>query len=93
MHPLHGPELRALRPLHGNSPYVFVTEAGTPVTTAWFLRMIQRTGRAAKLDVPSPSAYAQHSTGYKLANQGEDTRSWLIILDIEIFNQQPDTLR
>src|SRR5258706_7078535 len=43
VHPLHGPELRALRPLQGQSPYVFVTEAGTPVTTAWFLRMIQRT--------------------------------------------------
>src|SRR5262249_7361553 len=48
---LHGPELRALRPLQGNSPYVFVTEAGTPVTTAWFLRMIQRTG-IAKLSFP-----------------------------------------
>src|SRR4029450_12268383 len=45
VHPLHGPELRALRPLQGNSPYVFVTEAGTPVTTAWFLRMIQRAGQ------------------------------------------------
>src|SRR6266487_2267896 len=30
VHPLHGPELRALRPLQGQSPYVFVTEAGTP---------------------------------------------------------------
>src|SRR5262249_27221207 len=43
VHPLHGPELRALRPLQGHSSYVFVTEAGTPVTPAWFLRMIQRT--------------------------------------------------
>ena len=40
VHPLHGPELRALRPLRGASPYVFVTEAGTPTTTAWFLRMV-----------------------------------------------------
>ena len=39
VHPLHGPELRALRPLQGRSPYVFITEAGTPVTSAWFLRM------------------------------------------------------
>jgi integrase len=53
VHPLHGPELRALRPLQGNSPYVFVTEAGTPVTTAWFLRMVQRTGEAAKLEFQS----------------------------------------
>src|SRR5215831_13525132 len=49
VHPLHRPELRALRPLQGVSPYVFVTEAGTPVTTAWFLRMVQRTGVAAKM--------------------------------------------
>ena len=32
VHPLHGPELRALRPLQGTGPYVFTTEAGTPVT-------------------------------------------------------------
>jgi type 1 fimbriae regulatory protein FimE len=41
VHPLRGPELRSLRPLQGSRPYVFVTE-GSPVTTAWFLRMIQR---------------------------------------------------
>jgi type 1 fimbriae regulatory protein FimE len=75
VHPLHGPELRALRPLQGKSPYVFVTEAGTPVTTAWFLRMIGRTGRAAKLEFPVHPHMLRHSTGFKLANQGEDTRS------------------
>src|SRR5262249_26808744 len=75
VHPLHGPELRALRRLQGSSPYVFTTEAGTPVTTAWFLRMIQRTGRAAKLPFPVHPHMLRHSTGYKLANQGEDTRS------------------
>jgi type 1 fimbriae regulatory protein FimE len=75
VHPLHGPELRALRPLQGHSPYVFVTEGGTPVTTAWFLRMVQRTGKAAKLPFPVHPHMLRHSTGYKLANQGEDTRS------------------
>ena len=74
LHPLHGPELRALRPLQGVSPYVFVTEAGTPVTTAWFL-MIQRTGVAAKLPFPVHPHMLRHSTGYKLANDGHDTRS------------------
>src|SRR5262249_49881729 len=64
----------ALRPLQGHSPYLFVTEAGTPVTPAWFLRMIQRTGKAAKLPFPI-HPMLRHSTGYKLANQGEDTRS------------------
>lgn len=58
VHPLHGPELRALRPLQGESPYVFITEAGTPVTTAWFLRMVQRTGVAAGLPVPCASTSA-----------------------------------
>jgi type 1 fimbriae regulatory protein FimE len=67
VHPLHGPELRALRPLQGNSPYVFVCEAGTPVTTAWFLRMIQRTGKGAKLPFQVHPHMLRHSTGYKLA--------------------------
>ena len=40
----HGPELRALRPLQGAGPYVFVAEAATPTTT-----MVQRSDRAAKL--------------------------------------------
>ena len=70
VHPLHGPELRALRPLQGSSPYVFVTEAGTPVTPAWFLRMVQRTGKAAKLPFQVHPHMLPHSTGYKLANQG-----------------------
>ena len=74
VHPLHGPELRALRPLQGAGPYVFVTEAGTPTTTAWFLRMVQRTGRAAKLPFPVHPHMLRHSTGYKLANDGADTR-------------------
>ena len=72
VHPLHGPELRALRPLQGTSPYVFVTEAGSPVTTAWFLRMVQRTGKAS---LPVHPHMLRHSTGYKLANDGHDTRS------------------
>src|SRR6516162_9146510 len=75
VHPLHGPELRALRPLQGPSPYVFVTEAGTPVTTAWFLRMVQRTGDAAGLGFAVHPHMLRHACGYKLANDGHDTRS------------------
>ncbi len=75
VHPLHGPELRALRPLQGNSPYVFTTEAGSPVTTAWFLRMVQRTGRVAKLPFAVHPHMLRHACGYKLANDGHDTRS------------------
>jgi integrase len=75
VHPLRGPELRALRPLQGNSPYVFTTEAGTPVTPSWFLRMLQRTGRAAKLPFAVHPHMLRHACGYKLANDGHDTRS------------------
>ncbi|HZC80977.1 MAG TPA: tyrosine-type recombinase/integrase [Nitrospiraceae bacterium] len=53
----------------------FITEGGTPVTTAWFLRTVQRTGKAAKLPFSVHPHMLRHSTGYKLANQGEDTRS------------------
>jgi type 1 fimbriae regulatory protein FimB/type 1 fimbriae regulatory protein FimE len=75
VHPLHGPELRALRPLQGKSPYVLVTEAGKPVTTSWFLRMLQRTGAAAKLPFVVHPHMPRHACGYKLANDGHDTRS------------------
>lgn len=73
--PLRGAELRALRPLHGQSPYAFVTEAGTPVTTAWFLRTVQRTEASAKPPFQVHPHMLRHSTGYKLANDGQDTRS------------------
>ena len=58
-----------------SSPYVFLIEAGTPTTTAWFLRMVQRTGQAAKLPFPVHPHMLRHSTGFRLANDGHDTRS------------------
>jgi type 1 fimbriae regulatory protein FimB/type 1 fimbriae regulatory protein FimE len=92
VHPLHGPELRALRPLQGHSPYVFTTEGGTPVTTAWFLRMVQRTGRAAKMPFPVHPHMLRHSTGYKLANDGHDTRSLDFNMWQESSNARPEIL-
>jgi type 1 fimbriae regulatory protein FimB/type 1 fimbriae regulatory protein FimE len=74
VHPIQGPTLRALRASQRSGPYVFVTESGTPVTTAWFLRMVQRTGQAAGLPFPVHPHMLRHSTGYKLANDGHDTR-------------------
>jgi integrase len=88
VHPLHGPELRALRPLQGSSPYVFVTEAGTPVTPAWFLRMVQRTGQAAKLPFQVHPHMLRHSTGYKLA-KGRILGRLPTISVIEICNRRP----
>src|SRR5262249_62151329 len=59
-HPLTGKEIRALRQLRRENlqgRYVFNTERGGPVTRAWFLKMIRRTGELAK-PFPHPSAHA-----------------------------------
>ena len=47
-HPLLGDEMRALRRLQresGASPFVFVSERGSPFTTAGFARMVERADR------------------------------------------------
>jgi type 1 fimbriae regulatory protein FimE len=78
VHPLSGREIRALRQLrreNTESRYVFVTERGGPTTTAGFLKTIARTGEAARLSFPVHPHMLRHSTGYKLANDGHDTRA------------------
>src|SRR4029077_8274178 len=50
VHPLSGVELRAWRRLQRESaasPFVFVSERGTPFTTAGFARMVEWAGVAA----------------------------------------------
>jgi len=54
------------------SQYAFVTER--VATTAGFLKMIARTGEAAKISFPIHPHMLRRSTGYKLANDGHDTR-------------------
>jgi integrase len=78
VHPLRGPELRALRQLlkdWPDSPYLFVTERGGPMTAAGVRKLIARLGEAAKLPFPIHPHMLRHSTGYKLAGDGHDTRS------------------
>jgi len=78
VHPLSGREIRALRQLRREnmeSPYVFITERGGPATTAGFLKTIARLGEAANLPFPIHPHMLRHSTGYKLANDGHDTRA------------------
>jgi type 1 fimbriae regulatory protein FimB len=77
-HPLHGPELRALRQvLHAypETAYVFVSERGAPMTAATFRKLVARAGEAAKLGLPIHPHMLRHSTGYKLANDGRETRA------------------
>lgn len=76
-HPLRGPELRALRRLQrdGESPYVFVTERRGPLTDSAVRKIVARAGVAAELGFPAHPHMLRHATGYKLANDGQDTRA------------------
>jgi type 1 fimbriae regulatory protein FimB/type 1 fimbriae regulatory protein FimE len=77
VHPIGGKEMRALRRLQreSSSPYVFVSERGAPLSVAGYQRMVGRAGKAAKFPFLVHSHMLRHSTGYKLANDGQDTRA------------------
>jgi integrase len=78
VHPLRGPEIRALRRLERESPrspYVFVSERGSPLTDSTMRKIIARAGRSAGLEFPIHPHMLRHATGYKLANDGHDTRA------------------
>jgi integrase len=82
-HPIHGDELRALRRLRRESaasPFVFVSERGSPFTTAGFARMLERAAIAAGFELKIHPHMLRHACGYALANKGHDTRAiqgWL----------------
>lgn len=75
--PLFGPELRALRVVQRNYPdtqYIFVTERKGPMTESTFRKIVKRAGKEAKLELPIHPHMLRHATGFKLANEGHDTR-------------------
>lgn len=78
VHPLRGPELRALRRLQRDYPetaYVFVSERKAPLTTAAIRKIVGRAGHHAGIEFPIHPHMLRHATGYKLANDGQDTRA------------------
>ncbi len=77
-HPIRGPEIRALRRLHReypDSPYVFTTERRGPLTASTVRKIVARAGQRAGLPCPVHPHMLRHACGYKLANDGHDTRS------------------
>jgi len=77
VHPIGGKELRALRRLQRESErstYIFVSERGAPLSVAGYQRMVARAGDAAGFPFLIHSHMLRHSCGYKLANDGHDTR-------------------
>jgi type 1 fimbriae regulatory protein FimB/type 1 fimbriae regulatory protein FimE len=83
VHPIGGRESRALRKLQRDmiaagttsSPYVFVSERGSPLSVAGYQRMVARAGEAARFSFLVHSHMLRHGCGYKLANDGQDTRA------------------
>lgn len=78
IHPLFGPELRALRKIkrqYPNTEYIFISERGSPMTSSTFRKIIARAGRVANIGMPVHPHMLRHSTGFKLANESRDTRS------------------
>jgi type 1 fimbriae regulatory protein FimB/type 1 fimbriae regulatory protein FimE len=78
VHPLRGPELRALRKLrreYPDSPYLFESERKAPLKTDAVRKIITRAGAVAKLGFSVHPHMLRHACGYKLANDGHDTRA------------------
>lgn len=77
-HPISGVEIRDLRRLrreYDQSPFVFTTERKGPITSSTVRKIIARSGINAGFDFPIHPHMLRHATGFKLANDGQDTRS------------------
>jgi type 1 fimbriae regulatory protein FimE len=78
VHPLRGPELRALRHvqrLYPGAAYLFVSERGGPLATRSVRHIILRAGETAGLPLPIHPHMLRHACGFYLANKGIDTRA------------------
>jgi integrase len=78
VHPIRGDEIRALRKLRRENPteaYIFVSERGGPISPMGFHHLIQRLGKAAKMPFAIHPHMLRHACGFKLANDGHDTRA------------------
>jgi integrase len=76
-HPLTGRELRALRRHQREaapSAFVFTSNRGAPFAAPGFARMIERAAIKAGLGIKAHSHMLRHACGFKLANDGVDTR-------------------
>jgi site-specific recombinase XerD len=67
--------LRALKREDAAARYVFMTERGAPMTPAGFRKLLSRLAVAAKFQFSVHPHMLRHACGYKLANDGRDTRA------------------
>ena len=77
-HPIEGDELRLLRRLrreYQDSPFVFTTERGGPLTRSTMSKLVARAGENAGIGFPVHPHMLRHATGFYLANKGVPTRT------------------
>jgi type 1 fimbriae regulatory protein FimE len=76
--PIRGDEMRWLRKLqrlYPNSPFVFVSELGGPLTPDAVQWIIKRAGKTANFGFQVHPHMLRHACGQTLANEGTDTRA------------------
>jgi site-specific recombinase XerD len=77
VHPLSGVEIRALRQVRKDQDggrHVFLSERGAPMTTRGFFKLLAAAGADCGLSGVHPHLL-RHACGYKLVNDGVDTRT------------------
>lgn len=78
-HYLSGREIRALRKLQRDQPpgtrHVFLNERRAPISPSGFAKTLAQAGKDAGLPFSVHPHMLRHACGYKLANDGADTRA------------------
>ncbi len=77
-HYLEGDEMRTLRRVrreYPDSPFVFSTERGGPLSRSTVNKLVGRAGWRAGIPFPVHPHMLRHACGFYLANKGVDTRT------------------
>lgn len=78
VHPLRGPELRALDLVKLNyesNPFVFISERSGPLSADVIRKIVARAGVESRLPFTVHPHMLRHACGYRLAQAGQDTRA------------------
>ena len=67
--------LKKVRDLYPGSPYVFGHERGSKLSPGAFWKTVKRAGERAGFEFPVHPHMLRHHCGYRLTNEGHDTRS------------------
>ena len=99
VHFLEGDEIRMLRKLkrdYPDSPYLFTSQKGGPVSPRTVRDIIARAGECAGIEFPVHPHMLRHSKGFQLAQRGIDTRAiqgYMGHKNISIRSSTPSLIR